>query len=108
MDRREADGDLVLIQTFLLYYVNQGIRMLTSIFSRTISITKQRRFVSKQHHCQPHIHSKARVRSPQRPLTKPGSDCFDRIGSDRTPDRIGSDRITDRTSVFAFGAEELF
>ena len=33
------------------------------------------------------------------PLTKPGSDCLD---------RIGSDRITDRTSVFAFGVEELF
>ena len=32
----------------------------------------------------------------------------DRIGSDSGSDRIGSDRITDRTSVFAFGAEELF
>ena len=28
----EAVGDLVLIQTFLLYYVNQVILMLTSIF----------------------------------------------------------------------------
>ena len=28
----EAEGDLVLIQTFLLYYVNQVILMLTSIF----------------------------------------------------------------------------
>ena len=28
----EAQGDLVLIQTFLLYYVNQVILMLTSIF----------------------------------------------------------------------------
>ena len=28
----EADGDLVLIQTFLLYHVNQVILMLTSIF----------------------------------------------------------------------------
>jgi len=34
-------------------------------FSRTISITKQRRFASKQGHRQPHIHSKARVLSPQ-------------------------------------------
>ena len=34
-------------------------------FSRKISITKQRRFVSKQGHRQPHIHSKARVLSPQ-------------------------------------------
>ena len=34
-------------------------------FSRTISITKQRRFVSKQGHRQPHIHSKDRVLSPQ-------------------------------------------
>ena len=32
MDGSEADGDLVLIQTFLLYYVNQVIPMLTSIF----------------------------------------------------------------------------
>ena len=31
MDRSEAEGDLVLIQTFLLYYVNQVILMLTSI-----------------------------------------------------------------------------
>ena len=28
----EAEGDLVLIQTFLLYYVNQVILMLTSSF----------------------------------------------------------------------------
>ena len=28
----EAEGHLVLIQTFLLYYVNQVIPMLTSIF----------------------------------------------------------------------------
>ena len=65
MDRREADGDLVLIQTFLLYYVNQVVLMLTSILTWTISITKQRRFVSKQCHREPHIHSKARVGSPQ-------------------------------------------
>ena len=32
MDGSEADGDLVLIQTFLLCYVNQVILMLTSIF----------------------------------------------------------------------------
>ena len=32
MDGSEADSDLVLIQTFLLYYVNQVILMLTSIF----------------------------------------------------------------------------
>ena len=32
MDGSEVDGDLVLIQTFLLYYVNQVILMLTSIF----------------------------------------------------------------------------
>ena len=31
-DRNEADGDLVLVQTFLLYYVNQVIFMLTNIF----------------------------------------------------------------------------
>ena len=32
MDGFEAEGDLALIQTFLLYYVNQVILMLTSIF----------------------------------------------------------------------------
>ena len=32
IDGGEADGDLVLIQTFLLYHVNQVILMLTSIF----------------------------------------------------------------------------
>ena len=32
VDGSEAEGDLVLIQSFLLYYVNQVILMLTSIF----------------------------------------------------------------------------
>ena len=32
MDGTEADGYLVLIQTFLLYYVNQVIIILTNIF----------------------------------------------------------------------------
>ena len=32
MDGSEAGVDLVLLQTFLLYYVNQVILMLTSIF----------------------------------------------------------------------------
>ena len=32
VDGSEAEGDLVLIQTFLLYYVNQVILKLTSIF----------------------------------------------------------------------------
>ena len=32
MDGREAEVDLVLIQTFLPYYVNRVILMLTSIF----------------------------------------------------------------------------
>ena len=32
MDGTEAEGDLVLILTFLLYDVNQVILMLTSIF----------------------------------------------------------------------------
>ena len=32
IDGSEAEGELVLIQTFLLYYVNQVILMLTSIF----------------------------------------------------------------------------
>ena len=32
MDGSEVDGELVLIQTFMLYYVNQVILMLTSSF----------------------------------------------------------------------------
>ena len=32
MDGSEADSDLVLVQTFLFYYVNQVVLMLTSIF----------------------------------------------------------------------------
>ena len=32
MDESKAGGDLVLIQTCLLYYVNQVVLMLTSIF----------------------------------------------------------------------------
>ena len=58
----EAGVDLVLIQTFLLYYVNQVILMLTSIFQGQFP-TKKKRFVSKKGHRQPHIHSKARVLS---------------------------------------------
>ena len=69
MDGGEADGDLVLIQTFLLYNVNQVILMLTtgSIFQGQFPYFQQRRFVSKpkQGHRQPHIHLKARVPSPQ-------------------------------------------
>ena len=37
MDGSEADGDLVLVQTFLLYYVNQVILILTSIFQGQFS-----------------------------------------------------------------------
>ena len=32
MDGSESDGDLVLVQTFLLYYVNQLILILTCTF----------------------------------------------------------------------------
>ena len=53
MGGSEAGGDRVLIQTFLLYIQEQ------------FSITKQSRFVSKQGQPEPHIHSKARVLSPQ-------------------------------------------
>jgi len=48
---------LFLIQTFFLYYVNHVALMLTSIILSIISITKGRRFVSKQGQPQPHVHS---------------------------------------------------
>ena len=53
----KAGVDLVLLQPFLLYHINQVILL--------ISIRKGRRFVSKQGQPQPHIHSKARILSPQ-------------------------------------------
>ena len=40
MDGSEAEGDLALIQTFLLYHVNQFILMLTSIFQEQFPTVK--------------------------------------------------------------------
>ena len=60
----EAGVDLVLIQPFLLYYVNHVVVMLTFFFSK-ISIRKRKRFVLKQGQPQPHVHSKARILRPQ-------------------------------------------
>lgn len=56
----EAGADLVLVQPFLLCYVNH-VLMLTSIFLSIISIRKRERFVSKQGQSPPHIHSKAGI-----------------------------------------------
>ena len=43
MDRSEAGGrDLILIQTFLLYYENQVILVLTSIFQGQYAICTKR------------------------------------------------------------------
>ena len=54
-----AGFDLVLMQPFLLYYVNSVILMLTSIFSTDFH--KKRKEVKGQP--QPHVHSEARVLS---------------------------------------------
>ena len=43
-----AGVELVLIKSLLLSYVNHVVVMLNSIFEKIISITKGRRFVSKQ------------------------------------------------------------
>ena len=48
---------LFLKQTFLLYYENDVALMLTSIILSIISITKGRRFASKEGQPQPHLHS---------------------------------------------------
>ena len=56
----EAGVDLVLIQPFLLCYVNHFVLMLTSIFKHNFH-KKRKKFVSKQGQPQPHIHSKARI-----------------------------------------------
>ena len=61
----EAGVDLVLIQPFLLYYVNHVFLMLTSIFFSKIYIRKGSRLLSKQGQPQPHVHSKARTLSTQ-------------------------------------------
>ena len=53
MDGSEAGVDLVLIQTFLLYYVSQVI------LNMLVSFKDQNRSLS------PHLHSKARILSPQ-------------------------------------------
>ena len=65
-DGSEAGVDLALMQPFLLYYVNHVVLMLTSIFFFCIiSIRKGKRFVSKEGQPQPHVHSEARILSPQ-------------------------------------------
>ena len=60
----EARVELVLIQTFLCYYVNHVFLMLIN-FLGIISIRIARRFVSKQGQPRPHAHSKASILSPQ-------------------------------------------
>ena len=47
------------------YYANYVVLMLTRILLSIISIRKGKRFVSKQGQAQPHVHSKARMLSPQ-------------------------------------------
>ena len=52
MNRNEAGVDLVLIQSFLLSYVNHAVRSYANLyFSCITSIRKQRRFVSKHGTC---------------------------------------------------------
>ena len=60
-----AGVELVLIQPLLFSYVNHVVVMPNSIFKKIISIRKGRRFVSKHDQPQPHVHSKARILSPQ-------------------------------------------
>ena len=59
MAENEAGVDLVLIQPFLLYYVNHVVLMPTSIFKHNFN-RKRKRFVSKQDQLKHHVHSKAR------------------------------------------------
>ena len=60
----EAGVDLVLKQTFLLYYVNQ-VLYANHEFLKIISIRKGKRFVSEHGQPQPDVYSKARILSPQ-------------------------------------------
>ena len=64
LDGNEDGVDLVLIQPLLRSYVNLVVLLLTSIFKHNVH-TKTKRFVSYQGQPQPHIHSKAKVLSPQ-------------------------------------------
>ena len=65
MDGSEADGNLVFDTNLPALLGKSSYSSGNYYFSRTISITKKRGFVSKQAHREPHIHSKARVLSPQ-------------------------------------------
>ena len=60
----EAGVDLVLIQPFLLHYVNHVALMLTRIFKHNFH-KNRKRFVSKQDQLKPHVHSKVRILSSQ-------------------------------------------
>ena len=58
--RKETKVDLILIQLFLLYYINHVVLMLTVLFKQNLHL-KQRRFVSKEGQHKPPVHSKART-----------------------------------------------
>ena len=64
-DENEAGVDLVLTQSFLLYYVNHVVLIPTSILLTIIPMRKEKRFVSKQGQPRPHTQSKAKILSPQ-------------------------------------------
>ena len=85
MDGSEADGDLVLVQTFLLYYVNQVILMLTSIFQGqfpsqskggfyqnkvTVSLTFTRRLGYQVHNCKMVYYTAVRHKTVKQGRTK--------------------------------------
>ena len=63
-DENEAGIDLVLILSFLLYYVNRVVLIPTSVLLTIIPMRKEKRFVSKQGQPRPHIQSKAKILSP--------------------------------------------
>ena len=59
----KAVVDLVLIQTFLLCYVNHVVLMVTSIFLKHNFHKKRKEVCIKTR--SPHVQSKARILSPQ-------------------------------------------
>ena len=65
LNRSEAGGDLVLLQTFLLFMCKSWYSHANKPVNMVIYMWKTRRFVTKQGHCHPCFYSKARALSTQ-------------------------------------------
>ena len=62
----EVGVDLVLIQPYLLYYVNHVVFLYANFFLKHNFLNKRKDVCIKIRSTQPHVQSKARILSPQR------------------------------------------